>query len=72
MYGVGIRIDLGEIEIRYTEHMLGLADIADAGVTVCLFHGADDYPITADDLNTIRAHREFFREAYASVGKHYE
>jgi hypothetical protein len=71
MYAVGIRILSGEIAKRYCKNIVDLPDITDDGETVCVVHGVDDYPITADMCNAARAMRSYWREAYAAGGARY-
>ena len=70
-YAVGVRLPTGEIAKRYCENIVDLPDVTDDGETLCVLHGAGDYPISADFCNAARAKRAYWREIYSAGGACY-
>ena len=69
MYGFAVKLVSGKCVARYAENIIDVPDVTDDGETLYVFHGPDEFPITADMCNAARAWRAYWRETYAAAGK---
>jgi len=69
-YSIMVKTEIG-IEMRYTDHIVQIVDVAGDNEVLQVVHGVHDHPVDAEFCNTARANRAKWLEIYRRAGKVY-